>query len=161
MPSFIVHTIPGSPAARAVMAALIEKGAPFRVAGLAPGAHRMEPHLSRHPFGKMPVLEHDDFALYETQAILRYLERAIPSPPLIPKEPQRRGEEWIRSWESPIDICFRESTTSSDFTGSWGHSSWGSPLTRRQFQRLCLGQRSYSGYCLVCLARRTTSHLRS
>ena len=88
MSSFVVHTIPGSPAARAVMAALIEKGASFRVAGLAPGAHKMEPHLSRHPFGKMPVLEHDDFTLYETQAILRYLERALPSPPLIPEDPK-------------------------------------------------------------------------
>jgi glutathione S-transferase len=87
MSSFVVHTIPGSPAARAVMAALIEKSASFRVAGLAPGAHKMEPHLSRHPFGKMPVLEHDDFTLYETQAILRYLERVLPSPPLIPNEP--------------------------------------------------------------------------
>ena len=88
MASFVVHTIPGSPAARAVMAALIEKGASFRVAGLAPGAHKVEPHLSRHPFGKMPVLEHDDFTLYETQAILRYLERALPSPPLIPDDPK-------------------------------------------------------------------------
>ncbi len=86
MSSFIVHTIPGSPAARAVMAALIEKDAAFRVAGLTPGAHRMEPHLSRHPFGKMPVLEHEDFTLYETQAILRYLERILPSPPLVPTE---------------------------------------------------------------------------
>ncbi len=88
MSSFIVHTVPGSPAARAVMATLIEKGAAFRVTGLAPGAHKTEPHLSRHPFGKMPVLEHDDFTLYETQAILRYLERALPSPPLIPEEPR-------------------------------------------------------------------------
>jgi len=86
--SFVVHTIAGSPAARAVMAALIEKGASFRVAGLTPGAHKMEPHLSRHPFGKMPVLEHGDFSLYETQAILRYLERILPSPPLIPEEPK-------------------------------------------------------------------------
>lgn len=88
MPSFVVHTIPGSPAARAVMAALIEKGASFRVAGLAPGAHKMEPHLSRHAFGRIPVLEHDDFVLYETQAILRYLERILPSPPLIPQDPR-------------------------------------------------------------------------
>ena len=87
MSSFIVHTIPGSPAARAVMAALIEKGASFRVVGLAPGAHKMEPHLSRHPFGKMPVLEHDKFSLYETQAILRYLDRILPMPPLVPEDP--------------------------------------------------------------------------
>ncbi len=84
--SFVVHTIPGSPAARAVMATLVEKGASFRVAGLTPGAHKREPHLSRHPFGKMPVLEHDDFTLYEAQAILRYLDRVLPSPPLVPEE---------------------------------------------------------------------------
>jgi glutathione S-transferase len=88
MMSFVVHTIPGSPAARAVMATLIEKGASFRVVGLAPGAHKMEPHLSRHPFGKMPVLEHDDFTLYETQAILRYLDRVVPSRPLVPEAPR-------------------------------------------------------------------------
>ena len=87
MSSFTVYTIPGSPAARAVMATLIEKGAPFRVAALAPGAHKVEPHISRHPFGKMPVLEHGSFMLYETQAILRYLDRVIPSPPLISEDP--------------------------------------------------------------------------
>ena len=89
MASFTVHTIPGSPAARAVMATLTEKGAPFRVAALAPGAHKVEPHLSRHPFGKMPVLDHDGFMLYETQAILRYLDRIIPSPHLVPEDPRQ------------------------------------------------------------------------
>jgi len=88
MSTFIVHTIPGSPAARAVLAALIEKGAPFQVAGLAPGAQKAEPHLSRNPFGRMPVLESDDFTLYETQAILRYLDRILPSPRLTPEDPQ-------------------------------------------------------------------------
>jgi glutathione S-transferase len=67
------------------MATLLEKGATFRLAPLVPGAHKAEPHLSRHPFGKMPVLEHNDFALYETQAILRYLDRTMPLPPLTPK----------------------------------------------------------------------------
>ena len=88
MSSFIVHTIPGSPTARAVMATLIEKGATFRVAGLTPGAHKAEPHLSRHPFGKMPVLEHDAFTLYETQAILRYIDRTLPAPLLTPEAPR-------------------------------------------------------------------------
>jgi glutathione S-transferase len=46
----------------------------------------MELHLSRHPFGRVPVLEHDGFTLYETQAILRYLERILPSPTLVPQE---------------------------------------------------------------------------
>lgn len=87
MSSFVVHTVPGSPAARAVMAALVEKGATFSVAALAPGAHRQPPHLSRHPFGKMPVLDHGDFSLYETQAILRYVDRILPAPSLTPAQP--------------------------------------------------------------------------
>ncbi len=88
MSTFVVHTVPGSPAARAVIATLIEKDADFRVSGLTPGAHKAEPHLSRNPFGKMPVLEHDHFVLYETQAILRYLDRVIPTPPFTPAEPR-------------------------------------------------------------------------
>jgi Glutathione S-transferase, N-terminal domain. len=28
----------------------------------------------------VPVLEHDGFLLYETQAILRYLDRVLPNP---------------------------------------------------------------------------------
>lgn len=88
MSSYTVYTIPGSPAARAVIATLIEKGAPYSVAGLAPGTHKAEPHLSRNPFGKMPVLEQDGFVLYETQAIMRYLDRVLALPPLVPEDPR-------------------------------------------------------------------------
>jgi len=88
MPSFIVHTIPGSPCARAVIATLIEKGSSFRVAGISPGAQKGEPHLARNPFGKVPVLEHGHFVLYETQAILRYLDRVLPSASLTPADPE-------------------------------------------------------------------------
>ncbi len=88
MAEFIVHTIPGSPFARAVLATLEEKGASYRVAPLAPGAVRQPEHLSRHPFGRMPVLDHNGFILYETQAILRYLDRILSTPPLTPAHPQ-------------------------------------------------------------------------
>jgi glutathione S-transferase len=84
MSTFIVHTIPGSPFARAVLATLEEKGAPYRIAALSPGQHRSPEHLARHPFGRMPVIEHGDFRLYETQAILRYIDRVLPSPALAP-----------------------------------------------------------------------------
>lgn len=80
--SFVVHSIPGSPYGRTVLAALEEKGASYRLAGLVPGAHKSEAHLARHPFGRVPVLEHGDFRLYETQAILRYLDRVLPEPAL-------------------------------------------------------------------------------
>ena len=85
---FIVHSIPGSPYGRAVLAALEEKGAAYRLNPVAPGTFQSEPHISRHPFGKVPVLQHRDFILYETQAILRYLDRVLPAPPLTPADPK-------------------------------------------------------------------------
>ncbi|MBV9537413.1 MAG: glutathione S-transferase family protein [Acidisphaera sp.] len=69
-----------------MLAALEEKGVRYRLAPVASGATRAEPHLSRNPFGRVPVLEHDGFVLYETQAILRYLDRAVPSPALTPTD---------------------------------------------------------------------------
>ena len=89
MSEFIVHSVPGSPFGRTVLAALEEKGARYRLAALAPSAAKSPEHLARHPFGRIPVLEHDGFSLYETQAILRYLDRVLPSPALTPADPRR------------------------------------------------------------------------
>lgn len=86
MSQFVVHSHPGSPFGRAVMATLEEKGAPFRLARLAP---KSPAHLALHPFGRMPILDHDGFRLYETQAILRYLDRVLPNAPLTPADPMR------------------------------------------------------------------------
>jgi glutathione S-transferase len=88
MPDFIIHSIPGSPFGRAVLAALHEKGVPYRFSMVTPGALRSPEHLARHPFGRVPVLEHDGF-IYETQAILRYLDRVLPQPALTPADPKR------------------------------------------------------------------------
>lgn len=88
MSNFIIHTIPGSPYARAVLATLEEKGALYQISPLQPGGQKSMPHLARHPFGKMPALEKDGFVLYETQAILRYLDRILPNPSLTPADPK-------------------------------------------------------------------------
>jgi glutathione S-transferase len=45
-----------------------------------------EAHRTLHTFGKVPVLEDGDFTLYEVQAILRYLDRVLPDPPLTPSD---------------------------------------------------------------------------
>jgi glutathione S-transferase len=91
MSEFIIHSVPGSPYGRAVFATLEEKGAPYRLRPLAPAASKSEPHISRHPFGRVPVLEHGDYVLYETQAILRYLDRLFPAPALTPAVPRAAG----------------------------------------------------------------------
>lgn len=85
---FIVYSIPGSPYGRAVLATLEEKDAAYRLSPVAPGTFRSEPHISRHPFGRVPVLDHQGFMLYETQAILRYLDRVLSTFPLTPADPK-------------------------------------------------------------------------
>jgi glutathione S-transferase len=89
MSEFIVHSIPGSPFGRSVLATLEEKKAPYRLAPVAPGATKTPEYLALHPFGRVPVIEHDGFRLYETQAILRYLDRVLPQPALRPADTQR------------------------------------------------------------------------
>ena len=91
MTKFIVHSIPGSPFGRAVLATLEEKGAAYALSPVGPAGFKTEPHISRHPFGRVPVLDHGDFRLYETQAILRYLDRVLPTPPLTPSDPKAAG----------------------------------------------------------------------
>lgn len=46
-------------------------------------------YLALHPFGRVPALVHDDFVLYETGAITRYVDRAFPGPALQPADPKR------------------------------------------------------------------------
>jgi glutathione S-transferase len=92
MSEFTVYSVPGSPFGRAVLATLEEKGVSYRLSPVAPGSMRTPEHLSRHPFGRVPVLEHDGFGLYESQAILRYLDRVLPSPAAIAGPPR----EWTR-----------------------------------------------------------------
>lgn len=88
MSSFIVHSIPGSPFGRAVLATLVEKSASYRLSPVAPGQLATEPHISRHPFARVPALEHGDFMLYESQAILRYLDRVLAASSLTPADPK-------------------------------------------------------------------------
>jgi glutathione S-transferase len=88
MSEFVVHIAVGSPYSRAALLGLEEKGAKYRIAALPPGGVKSEEHLLRHPFGRVPVLEHGDFRLYEVQAILRYIDDVLPGPALQPAEPK-------------------------------------------------------------------------
>src|SRR5262249_48656236 len=54
-------------------------------------------HLERHPFGRVPALQHDDFMLYETNAIAAYIDDVFPGPKLTPADPRKRARmnQWI------------------------------------------------------------------
>jgi glutathione S-transferase len=86
-----IHSVPGSPFGRAVLVALEEKGASYRLVPVSPGSLRTPEHLACHPFGRVPILDHAGFRLYESQAILRYVDRVMPGPALTPADPQLAG----------------------------------------------------------------------
>ena len=88
MSGMVVHGIPGSPYVRAALLSLEEKGADYEFAAMQFGTLKQEPHLSRHPFGRIPVFEHQGWRLYETQAIMRYVDGVVPGPRLQPEEPR-------------------------------------------------------------------------
>lgn len=82
----IVYGAAMSPYVWSVRLALAEKGVAHELVSVPPNEFRSAAHLARHPFGKIPAFEHDGFSLYETQAILRYIDEAFPAAALQPIE---------------------------------------------------------------------------
>ena len=74
--------------ARTVRLALEEKGVDYDLVevDLLAGATKRPEHLARQPFGKVPAFEHEGFELYETDAIIRYIDAAFPGPELEPTD---------------------------------------------------------------------------
>lgn len=91
MSNIVVYAFLGSPFVRAVEMTLVEKGVDYRVEAIAPGSQRSDEHLKRHPFARIPVIDHGDYRLYEAQAILRYIDAAFPEPGLQPSDPRAIG----------------------------------------------------------------------
>ncbi len=54
-------------------------------------------HLERHPFGRVPVLQHGSYRLYETSAIALYVDEAFDGPRLQPADARARAKmhQWI------------------------------------------------------------------
>src|SRR5437764_8627658 len=82
----IIYGPAGSTYVWSARLALAEKGVAHELVDMPVGAHRESPDLARHPFAKVPTFEHDGFALYETQAILRYIDEGFPVAPLQPTD---------------------------------------------------------------------------
>lgn len=90
MTGITVHGIPGSPFLRSVEIALKEKDVPYHLRVMSPAEMKTPEHLKLHPFGRIPIFEHDGFRVYETQAIIRYLDEIFIRPPLTPGNPKDR-----------------------------------------------------------------------
>jgi glutathione S-transferase len=100
---------PGSICTNRVLFALAEKSVEPEVVvvDLAKGEHKLPAHLARHPFGMLPALEDGDVSLYESRAIIRYVDDKLPGTRLPPRNRASRAamEQWIsveQSYASPF-----------------------------------------------------------
>lgn len=84
----IVYTSLTSPFGRSVRICLNERGVAHDIVQSTRIERQTPQHLARQPFAKVPVLECDEFVLYETQAILRYVADAFPGESLVPRQPR-------------------------------------------------------------------------
>jgi glutathione S-transferase len=88
MSEIVIHGVPGSPYLRSALLGLEERGVPHKLAVMQLGTRNNPEHLKLHPFGRIPVLVHGGFCLYETQAILRYVDTLGSGPSLQPRDPR-------------------------------------------------------------------------
>jgi glutathione S-transferase len=58
------------------------------------GEHKAPDYLQLNPRGKVPTLKDGDFVLYESLAIMSYLDRKYPDPLLFGKTPEETGLIW-------------------------------------------------------------------
>src|SRR3954453_506280 len=89
---------PMSTCTRKVLTTLAETNTQYDlvVIDFAKGEHKQQPHVSRQPFGQVPAIEDDGFAMYESRAIARYINEKVGGN-LSPKDVAGRAkmEQWI------------------------------------------------------------------
>jgi glutathione S-transferase len=96
MTELTVLGFPGSSFVHIVRLVLTHKDVPYNFRDLEPDMGSPA-HLALHPFDRVPILQHGDFTLYETSAIVAYLEEIFPAPSLQPDTAQGRAlmNQWI------------------------------------------------------------------
>ncbi|MBA1145629.1 glutathione S-transferase family protein [Ectothiorhodospiraceae bacterium WFHF3C12] len=88
-----LHFHPVSNYSRRVTMALAEKGIDYEpvTVDMPNGAHKSPEYLALNPYGRVPTLVEGDFVLYESTAILNYLETRHPEPALAPADARERA----------------------------------------------------------------------
>jgi glutathione S-transferase len=83
----------GSPFAWRVMLTMEVKGLSYesKLLEFSKSEHKTPAYLRLNPRGKVPTLKDGDFVLYESLAIMTYLDRKYPDPPLFGKTAEEAG----------------------------------------------------------------------
>jgi glutathione S-transferase len=96
-----IHGPAPSTYVRTARIACLEKGVPHE---LVPVELAGDAHRALHPWAKVPILEHSGLVLYETSAIVRYVDDRFGGPSLVPGDAAERAlmEQWISAYNSYI-----------------------------------------------------------
>jgi glutathione S-transferase len=88
-----LYTHPMSTFSRRVRMQLLEKGIAIDevTVDMAKREHKGEAYLALNPYGRVPTLVDGDFVVFESSAIMEYLERLYPTPPLVPASVQGKA----------------------------------------------------------------------
>ncbi|HUY19811.1 MAG TPA: glutathione S-transferase family protein [Candidatus Binataceae bacterium] len=106
MAKLVLYDFPVSTHARKVRMVMAEKGIAYdRInVDLRAGEQKRPEYLKLNPHGHVPTLMVDGTPLYESTAIIEYLDETQPNPPMLPKEPLARAR--ARMIEEVVDSAF-------------------------------------------------------
>jgi glutathione S-transferase len=81
-----------------------EKGVPYDLVPARPHTPEID---ALHPLGKIPGMRHGDVELFESKAIVTYIDKTFPGPKLIPEDARGAAqvEQWVSLVNTAIDPC--------------------------------------------------------
>jgi glutathione S-transferase len=87
-----------------------EKGVAYSLKPAAPNSTIIN---ALHPFGKIPVMRHGAFTLFESKAIATYIDRKFEGPALVPRDAEAAAlvEQWISAINTsvfPIAVIYMQ-----------------------------------------------------
>lgn len=87
-----------------VLAVLMEKNVDYEIVPMsfAAGDHKKPEYLKLNPNGEIPTLDDDGQIIYESTAIIEYLDEEYPEPPLMPADSFERAK--VRMIEEYCDL---------------------------------------------------------
>jgi glutathione S-transferase len=102
-----VYWASGSPFSWRVLLTLEVKQLPYQsnLLTFSKQEHKSPAYLALNPRGKVPTLKDGDFPLYESLAIMVYLDRAYPERPIFGRTPQEAGLIWQLVSENISYVC--------------------------------------------------------
>lgn len=130
----VIYGNAGSGCTQRVLLTLAEKGIEAELISIdmSTGQHKSAEHVARHPFGVIPAVEIDGFAMYESRAIARYIEDTRGGPALVPAD--RRGRAMMEKFIS-VEYSYGTPGTSKIFFQKVINPMMGWPLDEAAFEK--------------------------